>query len=250
MKIIIGLLTLIGVVLTPVSLISGEDEMKIGRLYKIKAHPGKSAEFGEALLKHIEWRREANDPWSWWAWQVVNGDELGTMYFYSGEHAWSDLDAYEDFEGGDHFNATVGPLVAEASSMIDTVDEDISHWHPEPEKVQYISVIQWQLKPGAYWDFKEIVGKYHKLLRDNDHPGYYGFNWTVNGGAGDMVTLLIPYEDWADMAPPEETMQAMLFRVLGKEEAMKLDKAFSKTIASTNSMIVKFIPELSVVHEE
>lgn len=251
-KITIGLMTIIGALLTPVSLTADahDEEMKIGRIYKIKAHPGKSAEFGEALAAHIEWRRNANDPWPWWAWQVVNGEDLGTMYFYSGEHTWDALDAYEDFEGGDHFNETVGHLVAEATSWIDTMDRDITHWNPEPDNVKYMSVIEWHLKPGAHWQFKKLVEKYHKLLRENDHPGYYGFSWTVNGGPGDVVTLLLPYESWADMAPPEETMQAMLFRVLGEEEAMKMDKAFADTFTSSKSMIVKHIPELSVIPEE
>ncbi len=250
-KNIIGLFTMIGVVLAPVSLIADEHEEgeKIGMGYKIKAQPGKMAEFGEALAKHVEWRKKANDPWNWWAWQVVNGEELGTMYFYSGEHAWEDLDAYQDFEGGDHFNKTVGPHVAEASSWIDVMDEEISHWNPEPEKINYLSIIEWQLKPGAQGDFKEVVSKYHKVLRENDHPGYYGFSWTINGGPGDMAVLLLPYESWADMKQPEETMRELLYRVLGEDEAKKLDKDFSKTYTSSKSMIVKLIPELSVMND-
>lgn len=249
MKIIIGLLTLIGVLLTPVTLISGEDEKetKIGRLYRVT---GDGPEFMDALTKHIEWRRKNKDPWAWWAWEEVNGDNLGTIYFYSGDHSWADLDAYEEFKGGEHFQATVLPHVAEITSIIDMSDESISHWHPEPEKVQYISVIDFHLKPGKHADFKKVVDQYHKVLRENDHPGYYGFNWTLNGGSGGIVTLLLPYESWADMQEPEETMQELLYRVLGKEEAMKLDQDFAKTFSSSQSCIVKFIPELSVMPKE
>ena len=65
----------------------------LARIYFIEAKVGMAAGFETALKQHAEWRKEQGDPWSWFVWQVVNGENLGSFVIRSGDHAWGDFDA-------------------------------------------------------------------------------------------------------------------------------------------------------------
>jgi hypothetical protein len=210
---------------------------------------GKSKEFHEALAKHVEWRKENGDPWSWATWEVVNGEGVGDFVFVSTNHDWADLDVYGDF-GSEAFAEQVGPYVTETTAWIDMFDESISKWPEEQGKIMLVSVIEFQLKPGKHMQFVETVNKYHKTILEDERPVHYGWSWTLNGGPGGMVTLLLPFESWADMAGPEESMEEMMIRVHGKEKAMKLDQQFADTFSSSKSSILVLHPEYSLFHEE
>ena len=48
----------------------------LAKLYFVKVKSGQGAEFAAALKEHVEWRKQAGDPWTWIVHQVVNGGLL------------------------------------------------------------------------------------------------------------------------------------------------------------------------------
>ena len=222
----------------------------LARIYYLEAKSGVGAGLETALKQHAEWRKAQGDPWTWSVMQVVNGENLGSYVIRSGSHTWGDFDAYDTGFGPKadvHFNATVAPLIESASSAITSVDTTNVNWHPNNDAVNLISVTTFHLKSGKGQAFTEAVNKFHTAIVEHNYPAYHAFEWNVNGALGQAVSLILPYENWAAMAGPEEPLFVFLARVLGQEELQKLGEAFDSTYHKEESMVVLLRRDLSVL---
>lgn len=234
--------------------LAGQDawaqQNNLARVYFMDAKTGMQAGLETALKQHAEWRKEQGDPWTWSVMQVVNGENLGRFIARSGGHGWGDFDAYDmgfDQQANVHFNATVAPLLESTSSAITSVDTTNINWHPNNDAVNLISVTTFHLKPGKGQAFTEAVNKFHTAIVEHNHPTHYAFEWNVNGVNGQAVSLILPYENWAAMAGPEEPLFVFLARVLGQEELQKLGEAFDSTYHKEESFVVLRRRDLSVL---
>jgi hypothetical protein len=228
---------------------AGEEE-KIHKMFHVQIKPGHADAYYAALAEHCEWRREQGDPWTWWIYTITNGQDVGDCVIRSGPITWADMDSYEEFldKGSTKYWEAVGEHVEDITSWIATKDTRFERWHPEMEKIQYVTVIEYKLKSGKGKAFGDAVKVYHDAITEHDYPTYYIFDWVVNGGEGSSVTLAVFHENYADMAPPEERMPAFMARVLGEEGAAEAYENFTASVKTTSSKIVKYLPELSVLH--
>jgi hypothetical protein len=44
------------------------------RIAVLKPHDGQTIEFEAGYLRHLEWHRQARDPWVWYGWTIWGGD--------------------------------------------------------------------------------------------------------------------------------------------------------------------------------
>jgi hypothetical protein len=246
-KLLVGLLTVLCLSLISQSLFAQANNL--ARIYFVKVKTGHGDEFAAALKEHTEWRKQAGDPWTWYVYHVINGQNLGDFVIRSGGHTWADLDSYEEFlaKGSVEFNKKVGPHMESISSAITADDTTNVNWYPNNDDVNLLSVITYQLKPGHGPAFAQVVNKYHNAIKDNNREGYYSFAWKVNGGSGPSVSLVLPYKNWAEMQGPEESFDAFMERVLGSEEAQKLSDEISSTYHSVESAVVRVRRDLSLL---
>ena len=221
----------------------------IARIYFVDVKTGHGPEFEAALKEHVQWRKQAGDPWTWIVHQVVNGENLGDFVIRSGDHTWADLDSYAEFlaKGGEEFNKTVLPHVESISSAITSVDTTNINWYPNNDDVNLISVTTYRLKPGSGQAFTQAVNKIHKAIMENQYETYYAFEWNVNGPAGLAVSLILPCKNWAEMQGPDEALPAFLARVMGPETAQKVFEEFAGTYHSRESLVVQVRRDLSVI---
>ena len=225
-------------------------ENNLARMYYMDAKTGMEAGLETALKQHAEWRKEQGDPWTWTVLQVVNGEHLGRFMARSGNHAWGDFDAYDTGFGPKadiHFNATVAPLIESASSAITSVDTTNVNWHPNNDAVNLISVTTFHLKPGQGEAFTQAINKLHTAIVEHNYPAYHAFEWNVNGAAGQAVSLILPYENWAAMEGPEEPFFAFMARVMGPEEIQKTFAAIDDTYHKQESFVLLQRRDLSVL---
>jgi hypothetical protein len=120
---------------------------------------------------------------------------------------------------------------------------------PEGKTINLVQVITYHLKPGMAPVFSESVQAYHDAIIAEDYPTYYIFDWNIHSGTGNTVSLAIFYENWADMAPDEEPLQAFMARVMGEEEANSLQEAFATTYSHVDTAVVRYLDELSINKE-
>ncbi len=224
----------------------------IARLYVLTPKSGMAAEFETALGQHAEWRREHDDPWTWIVHQVNSGPNLGDYVIRSGNHSWSDFDAYDAGfgpEGTVHFNATVDPLMESASSFITRGDTTNIRWPDDPNSVNLLQVTTYHLKPGQRPTFFQAVNKYHQAIVQTNRPTHYAFTNLHSGGPGPAVTVVFPYENWAAFQGPEQTLGQLMVEVYGQEEATAAFEQFTSTFTGTESWVIRVRWDLSVIPE-
>ena len=152
----------------------------IARAYTFKVKQGQGAQFEEAFKQHIEWRKQAGDPWNWTTYQLTNGQNTGTYLVRSNGHTWGDLDSYAEFlnKGSVEFNETVTPFLDSITSSISRGDPEHQNWFSNGDDVNLISVATYHLKPGKAGDMGAVLDKYHQAVTEHDYPSHYAFVWS------------------------------------------------------------------------
>jgi hypothetical protein len=223
----------------------------VARTYWFTPPPGKTAAFEQALKSHVAWRNEAGDPWSWSVYQVVNGEKLGTFMARSDGHAWADLDAYDGGfgpKGSERFGADVAPHLATETSLITVADTAHMILPDEPEGYAMVEVVTFHLKADQAQAFDRAIDRVHKAIVASKWPVHYAWEMPVNGGRGEDRLLAIFHPDWADFEPTEPSMEAMLAEQLGQDQAMELFRSMAGSYWETTSMVLRYRPDLSIVH--
>jgi len=213
---------------------------------------GQVGAFQEAVRSHMEYREALGDPWDWWIYEVVVGEDVGKFIAASWNHTWADFDAYETWEGGmaagSHFQANVLPLVEEMTTSISQDVPEIDK-RPEDPNTQFnlIMVQTFHLKPGSQQAFNQAVGKFHEATVEADMPFYYASNFLVAGGKGPSFTIAGLGENWADFADPDPNVEQVMIEKYGEDEAMEIFGEFSNAVAYFETFMVRYRADLSNV---
>jgi hypothetical protein len=227
-------------------------EGNIVRVFFIKAKTGMEEQLADAIKEHAAIRKEENDPWEWYVWTVVNGNNLGTIVVRSGLKKWSDFDEYKFYPDRvtNHWRDTVAPLVAKEWSEITEVDLENVRWPEDESKAKYVEVYKYYLKPEKVMQFTKAYGLVHKAVIEANWDVHYAWEMIANGGSGPCYYLDIPFENWAAMKGPDKELGEVMVEVYGEEKAGKIFDMFYGSIYKYESMMVAFQPDMSVIHEE
>lgn len=225
----------------------GAEAQNLARVYQFSAAEG--ADLEAAIAEHAAWREANGDPWTWGVYQVVTGEDQGDFVIRSGGHSWADFDAYEEFEfaeaAGAHFEATMAPAVGSVSSVITVADTAHRRFPESFENIQLYEIITWHLKPDRVQDFREAIDRIHDAIGETDWPAHYGFFSPVVGTDGPQMSLVVFFENWADMAPPETSFEEMMAEVYGDEAGAIMEK-FTGAFRWEESQVLRIRRDLSV----
>jgi len=205
------------------------------------------AQFEEAVKRHVQWRKQNNDPWEWVWYQVVNGDGLGRYMVRSGNHRWADLDlryAWDDRVGaGRHFQATVGAYIESEDSSITQQDGALSRPLDDYSAITLFAVTDFDVRlPGQ---FRDAIARIGEGLDRGNWGRPYLWQMGANGGTTD-AGLVVPVENWGELAPPAKTLPMVLAEVYGEQEARELLQQFTRSIRSQNSYALRVRRDLSL----
>jgi hypothetical protein len=221
----------------------------IARTYTVKAKPGMSAQFEVALREHAQWRAANGDPWDWNVSMRETGENLGTYGIRSGGHSWADFDAYDAGFGPQglvHWNATVAPLVESMSSAITTANLEISKPPPEGTAYAFIYVQTFHLRPGREIEFNRLIAEANGVIRDK-LPGYWVFDSPISGGGpGPYIDLVLFSENWADMAEPDPSFEAIMVEAMGEDGFREWNTNFGQTFRGWESFTLRRRPDMDV----
>ena len=225
-------------------------QAEIAWIYVMTPKMGMGAEFQTALRQHVQWRAENGDPWTWGVYEIVNGDNVGTFIARSGDHEWADFDTYDAGfgpRGATNFWATVGPLIEGNTSQITMTDTANARWPENADEYVMFQLITLHLKPAHVEEFTQLIGKFHEAILKTNWPAHYAWTYPLSGGMGPTATLVLPFRNWADFEEPETSFPAMLAQAYGDEEATALLTAYSNCYTHSETSILRFRPELSVM---
>ena len=224
----------------------------LGEAWMFTPKPGSGAGFQEAFRSHMEFRQAQGDTWTWTMWEVVIGDNVGDFMVVSGDHAWADFDTYQNSEFAEiaepHWAATVGPLVEEMSSVIFQGDTTFSKLPTDPTYAPtMINFITFHIIPGKLMEFNQALAQMHQALVGADLPVYYMGSTSVIGGEGDVYSVAILGESWADFADPDPNMMQVMATTYGEEEAMAIFTSFGESYHLSESVMLRFREDLSLI---
>jgi hypothetical protein len=201
----------------------------LSMVWEFKVKPGSNAAFEEAVKAHMAFREANGDPWEWRFFQQMIGKKVGTYMARSGGHSWSDFD--QDMGGefdviaGNHWDATVQPLVEEYCNVIDQEDSELSRLPENMDSYTLFNVSVFHLKPDQIMAFSEAIATYKEIIVEHDFPFYWVVQSTVAGADGPTMSLVGFAESWADMAE-DPAMEAAMMETLGEEGAQELFQQF------------------------
>ena len=63
------------------------------RIAVLRPNDGKTVEFEAGYLRHLEWHKQAGDPWTWYGWTIWSGDRYRWFVYATFGHSAGSLDS-------------------------------------------------------------------------------------------------------------------------------------------------------------
>jgi hypothetical protein len=221
----------------------------VARTYTIKVKQGMGVQFEAALQEHAQWRAANGDPWDWNVTMYETGRDLGTFGIRSGGHSWADFDAYDAGFGPQgivHWTETVQPLVESMSSAITTTNQALSNPPPDGFAYAFVTVTTFHLRPGRGQEFNRLVAEATEIIRDK-LPGYWVWSSPISGGGpGPYINLVGFPENWAGMADPDPSFDAIMIQEMGEEGYLEWATNLGQTYRGTETFTLRRRPDMDV----
>ncbi|NIP18989.1 MAG: hypothetical protein GWM87_13165, partial [Xanthomonadales bacterium] len=152
----------------------------------------------------------------------------------------------------EHWNEHVDPHVAHYEHYFVALDMENSHWNEGAgESATLFGVTEWYIAPGKGADFNAMKEKMSTMAKEkgwaNEERNWL---WSERIGGKPVASIVSPYENYSDMAPPEVTFYEFAVEQLGEEEADKMFETFSKSASASKYTLWRHIPELSMSDED
>jgi len=229
-----------------------KDPQLIADVWIMTPKAGHEADFYAALKEHVKFRTEKNDPRTWQVSNPVTGDNTNTYLIRACCFEWSTQDSYTEWAESSgvqkHWGETASQHVDSYNHDFIVIDTKNSHWI-EGTIVNYVGVRRIKVKNGSHTQMNNSIKSLSKFGIDNKWPHSWSWTYPVSGSSD--VNFIIPFENYAAMAPLEESFYQYVLRVHeSKDEAMKLFDEYSDSIESSTYTIYKKNTELTMTHKE
>jgi hypothetical protein len=225
----------------------GDDGGRVAKVYRMKVKPGDALHFETAFREHLKLGAQNGEPWAWFTWQIVNGQEFGQYVVRSHGHRWQDFDVRAQHNRLDaaNFMATVAPHVHSLSSTIEVVEPAISNWPADRGRPALVAMTRFDLEYTAVQDFVTAVEKIHEAVVEKDPSRHYVWFSTVNGSDGPTMALAIPHENWADFEPNEKPLWELIAEAYGESEAQTLRETIGGAVRGESTYVLQLREDLS-----
>lgn len=218
----------------------------VGLVYQVKAKNPVAFEAG--MKKHMEWHRKNADAWAWHSWEILNGHRVGQFYVGSFGHFWKDFDGREQFEKLDTADVVLNVMPHSElvkSSHYVVLTEASSPPSAAPGAMVQLSI--YYVKPSMTPEFEDALKEYRQALDKAKWPVRATWYRLASGDEGPQYVLAVDRASWADFAPPEKSMMAVLSETIGPRQATELSQKFRDAIKSVETEVLKYRADLSYV---
>lgn len=217
-------------------------------VWVVTVKDGMDSEFREAFKDHIKYRVRKNDPWEWRTYTPIIGDDLNhyVIRYCCTDHAG--LDSYrqwtQEAKTGEHWNEKVDPTVASYRHYLQTVDFDNSNWPEGDPAFQLFGVTRYTHKMGVASSIEAGKTALSTSAKEGNWPRSWA--WLRNTGGAGNLELVVPYMDYAEMAPTEESFAEFLARLHGADKAGEMLQSFSDNFTATDYTVYRYLPDMSM----
>lgn len=193
-------LGIVGVVL-PTLLGAQTGRGPYARIAVLRPHDGKSVEFEAGYLRHLEWHKQARDPWVWYGWTIWAGDRNRWFVYATFGHSAASLDSAVTPAEDERDNLlNVAPHVEWVTNGLYEYLPELSRGTDEPQpspRLEFtmvdlvtgaakafesaLSAAQSKLQAETLWYRMVAGGPSPRYVRLRPHPGLSAVLWERSG---------------------------------------------------------------------
>lgn len=210
---------------------------------------GQSQEFEDAFKKHLKFRAKQGDPHQWLTYAPTLGDNLNHYIVRYCCTSFKNLDAYDKWakksKVGEHWQKHVAKYVESYEHYYNRLDIKNSHWPNSDKMFTYYGVTSYKAKMGMGKSIEDAKAKLSEVAKDMKWPYSWSWGWQIGGKEG--MSLVVGYDDYNAMTPPEVSFMEAFAKQTGDEKATQgFFKSWSENFHSTKYTIYKYHEELSM----
>ncbi len=239
--------------LLPLSAMADEEPGPLAEMWLVTVDISDMGKFQSALKDHLALRTEKGDPWKWQVYTTVVGENLDQIAIRYCCISWADVDSYAKWENDNpeiftDWMEKVDPYVNKTERYFEQMDWKNSHWAEEANTSKLFGVTEWVVKGEHGVDFAAAREKMSQIaINQGWATDERNWIWATTIGGRKTESVVVPYENYAAMAPDEESFYAFLTKQLGSEEAAaELLKAFNSATWGSSYTVWQHRPDLSM----
>gem|GEM_PF-244569 len=176
--------------LIPVTSFS-QSQPSYARIALLKPHDGKTVDFEAGYIRHLQWHKQAGDPWVWFGWTVWSSERQRWFMYATFGHSAAD------------FDHPVAPAEDEKDNIINVVPHatfvgngfyeflpGVSSGNGVPRATSRVEFITVNLKPGEGPAFEALLRKpstavkgevlWYRLVSGGEAPRYIRIRTVAN----------------------------------------------------------------------
>ncbi|MBC8647487.1 MAG: hypothetical protein H7X85_10010 [Thermoanaerobaculia bacterium] len=162
---ILGAVLLVGAVLPP-QLVAQTDRGPYARIAILRPHDGETVDFEAGYIRHLEWHRQARDPWVWYGWTIWAGERQRWFAYATFGHSAASLDS--PVAPAEDERDNVLNVIRHAQFLENALYEylpGLSRGTGEPQPTPRVELTTVDLLPGAARAFEAALGSEQSKLQ-------------------------------------------------------------------------------------
>ena len=210
---------------------------------------GHESKFQDAMKAHLAYRKANGEKRTWDTYTPVTGENLNQYIVRTCCNTWAEQDAHvaDAAKYSEHFNKNVHPHVKKYTHNLTVIDMENSNW-PEDTDASFVGVTSYKPIVGKGGARGESLKAMSAMAKEKGWPRNWA--WTYPVGGDGSWTLVTPFENYADMAPMEESFYDFTKKHMGSaEKADALFQKFSSSFSETHYAIYRHNKELSTLKD-
>lgn len=226
-----------------------DDGGNVTMIHCMDVKEGSDGPFEEGVKKHMDWHGQKGDSWSWTSWTITTGPDSDRFCTGTFGRKWADFDSPDIPHGEDtaHAMASFGAYIENHEAQLWSRLADVSR--PADEPLPISSVVNFQVEFDSDDEFTALIGEFREAIERTGVPWRYDWYALASGGDGGTYALVLPYANFAQMAPSGKTFHEVLEEAYGRSGAEALLDRWRAVVTSSSHFMVMSRPDLSYLPE-
>jgi hypothetical protein len=153
--------------LIPESLAAQTEKGPYARIGRLHPREGRTVEFEAGYVRHLEWHRQAKDPWTWYGWTVSDGERQRWFVYATFGHSGASLDrTVPPAEDERDAVLNIAPHLDVWESALYEFLPALSRGAAVPQPTTRVEITTVELAPGAARDFESALAARQSRLEN------------------------------------------------------------------------------------
>ena len=157
---------LAGALLIATQLSAQTEKGPYARIALLRPHDGDTVDFEAGYIRHLDWHRQAKDPWTWYGWSIWAGDRQRWFVYATFGHTAAELDNPVNPADDERDNiSNVTPHAQYLGNALYEFLPSMSRGNGEPQPTPRMEFTTIELAPGAEKAFETALAAEQSKLQ-------------------------------------------------------------------------------------